>query len=356
MEGKPGTSIRRLIGEESMRVLSYVVVIALLSACGTGAPGTAQSITDATTGLTLQAGYHAEIVARGLNAPTHAAVGPEGALYLTQLNGGENDGTGQVVRIKAAGATPEIMLDGLFKPTGLTFAGGALYVVAGNNVLVSRARGAQFEPPTPLFKDLPYNGRSNGQIALGPDGLLYFQSTGDDLAASTSGLIYTAKPDGTEQKTLARGLKNAYAFAWNPHTGQMYATEIGDDSSVEVPEELNAIRRGGDYGWPPCYGKQQENGARGGNRNICADTDVPLATFPPHSTPTGLAFFDGRLIVALWGGQPPRLLSVDPRSGQVEEFAGGFKRPIALLAAPDGGLLVVDMDGGTLFRLSKRAS
>jgi hypothetical protein len=216
--------------------------------------------------------------------------------------------------------------------------------VAGNNVLVSRARGAQFEPPTPLFKDLPYNGRSNGQIALGPDGLLYFQSTGDDLAASTSGLIYTSKPDGTEQKTLARGLKNAYAFAWNPQAGQMYATEIGDDFTVEVPEELNAIRRGGDYGWPLCYGKQQENGPRGGNRNICADTDVPLAIFPPHSTPTGLAFFDSRLIVALWGAQPPRLLSVD-RKRQVEEFAAGSSAR-SRCGGAGCGLLVVDMDAG----------
>ena len=38
----------------------------------------------------------------------------------------------------------------------------------------------------------------------------------------------------------------------------------------------------------------------GGNRNICANTDGPIALFPPHNTPTGLAVYDGKLIVALW--------------------------------------------------------
>ncbi len=348
-------------------MLRYLLLIFLILSTGCAArtptiavPSQSQAATaDPATGLVVPPGYRNEIIASGLNQPTHIAIGPDSAFYLTQLNGGENDGKGQIVRVAAPGAAPGVVLDGLFKPTGLTWTDGALYIVSGNNVLVSRMKDGKFEAPTVLFKDLPFNGRSNGQIATGPDGLLYFQSTGSEGKFRESGFIYVAKPDGTDRKVYARGLKNAYAMTWDTQSGKMYATEIGDGTIQGVgdfPEELNVIHRGGDYGWPLCYGNQQENKGAGGNRNICADTDGPIALFPPHTTPTGLALFDGNLIVALWNGTPPRLLSVDPGSGAVTEFASGFKRPIALLTMPDGSLLIVDMEGGIVYRLIRSSS
>jgi glucose/arabinose dehydrogenase len=251
------------------------------------------------------------------------------------------------------------VLDNLFKPTGLTFASGSLYIVSGNSVLVSHNVDGKFDAPTPLFKDLPFNGRSEGQIFTGPDGLLYFESTGNEGIPTKSGFIYTANPDGSGLQVYAKGFKNAYAMAWDSKSGKLYATEIGDgniDGVGPFPEELNQIYRGGDYGWPLCYANQLENHGLGGNRNICADTDIPLATFPPHTTPTGLAVFDGKLIVALWNGNPPRLLSVDMAIGTVSEFASGFKLPIALMTTPDGNLLVVDMGSGTLWQLARTTS
>jgi glucose/arabinose dehydrogenase len=349
------------IGKELTRLAGWTIWLAVVVACAaqsTLAPSASPPSTrlDQSTGLTLPDGYRSEVEVTGLKLPTHIAVGPDGAWYLTQLNGGENEGRGQVVRVKTPGADPEVVLDGLFKPTGLTWAGGALYIMSGTSVLVSHLSDGKFEPPTALFKDLPFNGRSEGQIFTGPDGLLYFESTGNEGNPRDSGFIYTARPDGSELKVYARGLKNAYAMAWDDR-GKLYATEIGDGIIQDVgpfPEELNIIHRGGDYGWPYCYGNQQENHGAGGNRNICADTDVPLATFPPGTTPTGLAYFDGSLIVALWNGDPPRLLRVDPNSGQVSEFAFGFKHPIALLAVQDR-LLVVDMEGGVVYQISKAA-
>jgi len=360
--GQPSKDGFRLPVPLLQRFTRWLLLLLILTACaGKSSAVTiallpqASPVVDPATGLTLPAGYHAEILARGLHLPTHVAIGPDGAYYLTQLNGGENDGVGQVVRIKAPGATPEVVLDRLVKPTGLTWAAGSLFIVSGNSVLVSHVTDGKLDTPTILFKDLPFNGRSNGQIATGPDGLLYFQSTGNEGKLRESGFIYAAKPDGTDFKVYARGLKNAFAFAWDAK-GQLYATEIGDGIIIGYgapPEELNVIHRGGDYGWPLCYANQQENRAMGGNRNICADTDVPLALFPPQATPTGLAYYDGKLIVALWNAQPPRLLSVDPATGSVTEFASGFKRAVALLTPPDQGLLVVDMDGGMLYRLTQ---
>ncbi|MFN8418279.1 MAG: PQQ-dependent sugar dehydrogenase [Anaerolineae bacterium] len=313
--------------------------------------------TDDATGLALPDGWHASIMVRDLRQPTHAAFAPDGRLYITQLNGGENDAAGQVLRLNADGTTT-VVISRLLKPTGLAWADGALYIVSREYVLMSRpdVLGA-FSAPQQVTEALPFNGRSNGQIAIGPDGLLYFQSTGNENIPDSSGLIYAAKPEepSLQLERVARGLKNAYSFAWNPDNGRMYATEIGDGAIAGVgqpPEELNVVRRGGNYGWPRCYDNQKENAAFGGERTYCADTDVPLATFPPQSTPTGLAFYDGNLIVALWGLQ--KLVSVDPNSGGVSDLVLGFQRPVALVVTPDrAALLVIDIDAGVIYSLNR---
>lgn len=341
-----------------------LLLFLVVTACGaapTPVPTTfslsgASDVIDAATGLILPAGYTVQVVSRGFNQPTSLAYGPDGLLYVTQLNGGENDGKGQVVRRVGPGKSPEVMLDGLTKPTGLAWIGQSLYIVARDTVLVSHWHDGKLDPPTVWFKDLPFNGRSNGGIFVGPDGFLYFESTGNANLPRDSGFIYRVDPASNDLKIYARGLKNGYAMAWNPATGQMYSTEIGDGYIQDVgqpPEELNIIHPSGNYGWPFCYGNQESNTGWGGNRNICADTDPPLAMFPPQSTPTGLAFYDGKLIVALWNGTPPRLVSVDPNSGAISEFASGFQQPIALLSDPNGSLLIVDMGAGIIYRLIK---
>lgn len=305
--------------------------------------------------FTLPPGYRAELVASGFAMPTHVTIGPDGLLYVSQLNGPEDAGTGQVIRVGADGRLA-VVLESLRRPTGITFAADGLYIAAGNNLLRSAlSPDGTFAPPQPVIEAVPFNGRSLGQIFTGPDGRVYFQSTGDENQPERSGQVRVYDPVEGRQSVFARGVRNAHALAWNPASGLMYATEIAEPPRVGMaapPEELNVIRRGGDYGWPLCYANQREHREIGGNRNICADTDPSLATFPPRSVPTGLAFFEGRLIVALSNGSPPRLVAVDPKNGEVSPFAAGFQRPIALLTSPDGAALyVLDMDGGALYRV-----
>lgn len=335
--------------------LLLLITITLL----TPLPGNAQESTG-----TLAEGYTREPYAKGLNLPTHFVFGPEGALYVTELNGGENDDSGRVVRIEKPGAEPTVVLEKLTKPTGIAFAGDLVYVLSRNQLLVASYAAGKISEPRPVFTEsIPFNGRSLGQIFLGPDGLLYFQSTGTEGAIRDSGFIYTLKPGTADRKIHARGFKNAYSFAWNPVNGTMYGTEIGDTPITGVgqaPEELNVIRLGGNYGWPQCYADQKENTGYGGNRNICADTDIPLALFPPQNTPTAVAWFADRLIVALFNGTPPRLVSVDPRTGKWVDFSTMGKLPIALIAETEkdgtagGGLLVLDFAEGTITRIVRR--
>ncbi|MBX3080812.1 MAG: PQQ-dependent sugar dehydrogenase [Anaerolineae bacterium] len=343
-------------------MLIALVIAFIITSCGSGIPtpvvSPLTSEHDPQTGLTLPVGWTVSVLYSGLTQPTHAAFAPDGTLYVTQLNGDENAGLGQVLRLHE-GQTPEVVIDKLNKPTGLTWADGALYIVAREFVLATRPNtDGSFPPPQRVTEALPFNGRSNGQIFTGPDGALYFQSTGNENDPENSGLILTAKAGEAPLKVerAARGLKNAYALAWNPVTGQLYTTDIGDGNIAgygQPPEELNVVHRGSNFGWPRCYGNQLENAQFGGERVYCSDTDVPLAMFPARSTPSGLAFFDGKLIVALYGLQ--KLVSVDPNSGAVGEFASGFKHPVALTVTPDRqAMLVVDIDAGIIYRFFKQ--
>ena len=103
-------------------------------------------------------------------------------------------------------------------------------------------------------------------------------------------------------------------------------------------------------------------------------------TFQAHSAPLGLRFYDGNsfpealrgdLFVALhgsWNRSVPvgykiiRIPFAGGTLGQAEDFATGWMasegnrsvwgRPVEVLVAPDGALLVSDDDGGAVYRIT----
>ena len=339
-----------------------LVVAFCLSACAS-----ASTSTPPPTGPTVPLGFRVTLYAEDLRGPTALAFGPGGALYATQLNGGENEGRGQVVAIDKAGATPRVLLDGLPKPTGLAWHGDALFIATGRDVLQTRlGADGRLEAPASVVRDLPFNTRSEGQIDLLPDGRLLFESSGL-VDNGASGRLLTLVP-GEQPEVLATGLKGAYAHAVDPDSGQIYTTEIGDDpvDGQAPPEEINAVTAGGDYGWPRCYGARLPVAERGGATAACAATLPPLITFAPHATPTGLEFYAGddfppqyrnALYVALWQGNPPSVQCVRLRSeggttvGEATPFVTGLKQPIDVLRDPQGGLLVLDFATGAVYRI-----
>jgi glucose/arabinose dehydrogenase len=297
------------------------------------------------------------------------AFGPDGALYVAQLNGAENAGAGQVVRIAGPGAAPQALIGDLRKPTGLAWQGDALYLAAGRDILrAQRSPAGGLGSPQAIVRELPFNTRSEGQISALPDGRLLFEASGE-RGDPASGRLLTLDPASGQVRELARGLKNAYAHAVAGGAGQIFTTDIGDDpvDGQPPPEELNLVLSGADYGWPRCYGERRPATNYGGDEAGCARTQAPLLTFPPHSTPTGLAFYAGAdfpadyrdsLYVALWNGDQRGVLRVALRAAadgslaaSAAPFLSGIDRPIALLPHPEGGLLVLDFASGTIYRV-----
>jgi glucose/arabinose dehydrogenase len=109
---------------------------------------------------------------------------------------------------------------------------------------------------------------------------------------------------------------------------------------------------------------------------------VPSVEIQAHSAPIGLAFYTGQQFPAeyrgdlfvvyrgSWNRSVPtgykvvRVRFRDSRlTGTVEDFATGWLsggavlgRPVDVLVAPDGALLVSDQSAGTIYRISYRTS
>jgi glucose/arabinose dehydrogenase len=154
-------------------------------------------------------------------------------------------------------------------------------------------------------------------------------------------MIYSIKPDGSDMRIYADGLRNAVGFIWAD--GELYATVNGvDHLGPDAPNDvLYGVEEGAHYGWPHCYeanGKMHQDTAREWKRTFSCD-EVPLAfvAFEAHAAPLGLAYFseDAHLairdsfLVALHGafqrnvGAGYHIVRVS-RSGEQEDFMDGF--------------------------------
>jgi glucose/arabinose dehydrogenase len=198
-----------------------------------------------------------------------------------------------------------------------------------------------------VLTGIPKAGNHNGgRLAFGPDNMLY-AATGDagdrDAAqngSSLGGKILRMTPTGAEPDdnpypgslVYSLGHRNPQGIAWDA-TGQLWAAEFGQDTW----DELNAIRPGGNYGWPVVEGAASD--AAFENPVVQWGTD--------EASPSGLAFVRGTLFLAALRGE--RLWSVTMAAGaeSLPWFTGTYGRIRDVIPGPDGTLwmLTSNTDG-----------
>lgn len=142
---------------------------------------------------------------------------------------------------------------------------------------------------------------NGGRIAFGPDNMLYI-TTGEifngDLAqdlTSLGGKILRLTPQGTATNdnpfypspVYSYGHRNPQGLAWHPVTGDLFASEHGPsgESLVFGNDEINVIKRGGNYGWPAVAGAP----------SVSPYID-PIIVWKKATPPSGIVFYgDGPL-------------------------------------------------------------
>lgn len=331
----------------------------LLAGCGGGSssPGpvavtpTAPAPTTPTTPSTPSA---PKVIASGLKAPWSIAF--YGATPLIS----ERD-TDRILALDAAG-TPTVIatiagVDGGGEGglLGIAVHAGYLYAysTAGANNRIQRFRidgtapALRLGSAETLLTGIPAASIHNGgRLAFGPDGMLY-ATAGDagnsaraqDLA-SLGGKILRMTPEGAVPAdnpfpgsyVYSYGHRNPQGLAW-AGDGTMYASEFGQNTW----DELNIIRKGGNYGWPTVEG-------RAGDARFI-DPVQQWAT--ADASPSGMAFSNGNLYIANLRGQRIRQIAVVTPGSATELFNGQYGRLRDVVAAPDGTmwLLTNNTDG-----------
>ncbi|RIK43410.1 MAG: hypothetical protein DCC58_09690 [Chloroflexi bacterium] len=241
-----------------------------------------------------------------------------------------------------------------------------------------------YESSEPIVAGLPDDGgHSTRTIRFGPDGALYV-SIGSSCnicqeADPRRATIMRYEADGGNGRIFASGLRNAVGIFFDPTSGLFWATNNGSDGMGDdvPPETLNLVVDGGDYGWPRCHSGDIPDPNFGGE-GACDGVTQPVVRMQAHSAPLGLTrmvgsalgpAWDGAMYIAFhgsWNRSIPTGYKVvalpmagDTPTGEVLDFATDWLlpdgtwwgRPVDVIQAPDGSMLISDDAGGRIFRV-----
>ena len=337
--------------------------------------------------IALPAGFEISVYADGLQAPRMMAVGPDGGVYVAERGAGrilrlvDGDEDGLLDQLDA-------VVEGLDSPSSLAFhQDGSLYVGETRRILrlPTSSDGGDFNEPQVVIDGLPSGGHNTRTVTFSPDYSSLYVSIGSSCNVCEEqdqrrAAIVRYNPDGSGERLYARGLRNAVGITFNPITGELWATNNGRDFLGDdlPPETIYKIQEGADYGWPGCHSGRIID-PDFGSQGSCEGIEQPQVEMQAHSAPLGLEFYSGDqfpaeyqgdLFVAFHGSwnrsQPVGYKVVRiPMDGEViglvEDFAVGWLnneaswgRPVDIVTAPDGSLLISDDAGGKIYRVYYR--
>jgi len=288
-----------------------------------------------------------------------------------------------------------VFLEGLNSPYGMALVGETLYVANTDSLMAfPYEEGAtQIRDEGRRISNLPANSPNSHwtrSLAASPDGKLYV-GVGSNSNIAEGGLdaedyraaVLEIDPRAGESNIYASGLRNPTDLAWNPWTGGLWAVVNERDmlGSDLVPDYLTDVEFAGFYGWPWNYwGGYIDKRVQPERNDLREYTRRPAFGLGAHTAPLGLVFtpgsalgapFDHGAFVALhgsWNRKPangykvsyvafdesgrPQGKLVDLLTGFLNEDGEAQGRPVDVVVAADGALLVSDDVGGVIWRVS----
>lgn len=337
-----------------------------------------------TASLRVPEGFRVELWASGMPGVRAMALGPNGTVFA----GTRTIGRVYAVRDQGGQRTVSTLMQGLDNPSGIAVRDGALYVAAMHRVLRVDNIEANLTSPQPVDLTAAFAQATEAHhgwkhIEFGPDGRLYINRGVPCNICDTDGerfaLIESWRPDGTDRRTEARGVRNSVGFGFHPRTGQLWFSNHGRDwaGNNNPSDTLHvAARRGEHHGYPWCAGGFQDPAVDG---RLCNEFPPPALILGPHVAPVGTHFYTGTafpeqyrgaMFIPLAGSWNREQLSgfevITVREGEGgrlirEPFLTGFRddaarsfsgRPSGALTMPDGSLLISDQQNGAIYRIT----
>ena len=305
---------------------------------------------------------------------------------ITLLRDADGDGVAEL-------KTP--LVTGLYSPFGMAFANGELYVANADAVIAFPFTPGQtaIRASSRFVTRLPsgYNHHWTKSLVASPDGKYLFVGVGSNSNVGENGMemeqgraaIWMIDARTGAYRIFAGGLRNPVGIAWNPWSGQLWTSvnerdELGNDL---VPDYMTSVRDGGFYGWPFSYYGQHVDTRPPPNPAMVARAIKPDYALGPHTASLGLTFSQGAALGprfaqgafvgqhGSWNRKPPSGYKVifvpfagAQPSGRPVDVLTGFRvgdiaygRPVGVIIARDGSLLVADDVGGKVWRVSSAA-
>jgi len=285
-------------------------------------------------------------------------------------------------------------LENLNSPFGMFLSGNDLYV-ANTDALLR----FHYEPgattltgPGEHIAELPagpLNHHWTKNVIGDPDGERLYVTVGSNSNVGENGMekeeyraaILSVDPRTGELEVFANGLRNPNGLAWNPESGALWTTvnerdELGDNL---VPDYMTSVEAGGFYGWPYSYfGQHVDERVKPQRPDLVAKARVPDYALGAHTASLGLDFYAHDLFPARYRngafvGQhgswnrselsgykvvfvpfangEPNGAPEDILTGFVNEDGEARGRPVGVVTAADGALLVADDVGNVIWRV-----
>ena len=289
-----------------------------------------------------------------------------------------------------------IFLENLHSPFGVQLVGDTLYVANADNIMRYRyeSGSTRITDPGTEVTDLPggpLNHHWTKSLLASPDGSKLYVGVGSNSNIVENGIgaeyrraaVLEVDTATGGSRIYASGLRNPTGLQWEPQTGKLWAIvnerdEIGADL---VPDYLTSVQEGGFYGWPYSYfGDHIDHRVMPQRPDLVKKAIKPDYALSSHVAPLGLLFYTGSNLpekyrggafisehgswdrsplngyrvsfVAFQNGQPV---------GKPEPFVTGFLSddqkevrglPVGLAMDKQGGVLIADDAGNTVWRVS----
>jgi glucose/arabinose dehydrogenase len=340
--------------------------------------------------LQVAPGFKIDVFATNLGNARMMLPLPNGEILLSRYDEGDvlalsdKDNDGRMDAMRTVVNIPHVH--------GLALRGDKLYLASTTKLFELPMTGEGTFGQPREFAQLAYGGQHPRRtIGFDDDGWLYVSigSTCNNCeeANPEHAAMIRMRPDGSERKIFASGLRNTIGFDWHPQTRELWGMDHGSDlrGNNTPPEELNRIKADSHYGWPWCYGQQTvDKLAHLSKKNttkeeLCEKT-VPMALgYQAHAAPIAFVFYNGNQFPAeyrcdgftamhgSWNRDPAvgyELVRVRFNNGRpqaFEKFVTGwlidngkahFGRPAGLAVAKDGALLMSDDANGVIYRIT----